>query len=139
MANTLIQEVYDYEVAEFAGDPVATIVPSTNESDYRTTSENRRIYAFKIELWVKRGGARDDKETEDVLTELVDSVLDDFDKYYTLGSGSPGSALVLPTGYIMIRTQAMPSTWFYSNRETLYRGAEIMIKCEVDVDVTQIS
>lgn len=138
-ANTLIQEVYDYEVAEFGGDPAVTITPSANESDYRTTSENRRVYAFSIQLWVKRGAPRNDKSAEDALTELIDSVLDDFDKYYTLGSGSPGSALVLPTGYTMIRTHAAPSSWFYSNREALYRGAEIILKCEVDVDVQLIS
>lgn len=138
-ANTLIQQIYDYEVAEFAGDPAATIVPSSNESDYRSTLHNRRIYAFTLQLWVKRGGARTDKQAEDVLTELVDSVLDDFDKYYTLGVGSPGAALVLPTGYTMVRLQAMPSAWMYSDRETLYRGTEITIKIEMDVDVTLIS
>jgi hypothetical protein len=74
-----------------------------------------------------------------VLIDLVDSVLDDFDRYYTLGSGSPGSALITPTGYTMIRLQALPSAWFYSARETFYRAAEITIKCEMDVDVTAIS
>jgi len=139
-ANTLIQSVYDYEVAEFSDDPVATITPSTNESDYRTTTANRRIYAFTLMLWVKRGGDyRDDRQAENVLTDLVDSVLDDFDRYYTLGTGSAGSALVLPTGYTMIKVEAMPSAWFYSNRETFYRGAEINIRVQVDVDVTQIS
>lgn len=138
-ANTLIQEVYDFEVAEFGGDPVVTVIPSANEGDYHTTSENRRVYAFSVQLLVKRTDPRSDQEAERVLTDLVDSVIDDFDKYYTLGTGSPGSALVLPTGYTMIRTHAMPSVWFYSNRETLYRGAEIIIKCELDVDVNLIS
>lgn len=138
-ANTLLQEVYDFEVTEFGGDPGATLVPSTNEADYRTTSENRRIYAFTINLWVKRGEPRSDAEAEAVLTDLVDSVLDDFDKYYTLGTGSPGDALVLPSGYTMIKVQALPSAWWYSGRETVYRGAEINVKCELDVDVTLIS
>lgn len=138
-ANTLLQEVYDYEVEEFGGDPAATIVASENESDYRTTIHNRRIYSFKINLWVKRGEQRGDQEVEAVMTDLVDSVLDDFDKYYTLGSGSPGAALVLPTGYTMVRVEAMPSRWAYAQRETFYRVAELIIRCEVDVDVTLIS
>lgn len=139
-ANSLIQDVYDYEVSEFGADPCATVVPSANESDYRNTTQNRRIYAFSVRLWVKRAGpSRDDKKAEDILTDLVDSVLDDFDHYYTLGSGSPGSALVVPTGYTMIRVEALPSSWFYVDRETLYRGAEILIKCHVDVDVTRIT
>lgn len=138
--NDLIQDVYDYEVDNFGSDPCATVIASTNEGDYRTTTNNRRVYAFQVQLWVKREGAqRGDKRAEDILTDLVDSVLDDFDRYYTLGTGSPGSALVLPTGYTMIMVEALPSAWFYSNRETLYRGAEITIKCHVDVDVTLIS
>lgn len=139
-ANDLIQDVYDYEVSEFGADPCATVVPSANESDYRTTTSNRRIYAFNVQLWVKRTGTnRSDKKAEDILTDLVDTVLDDFDRYYTLGTGSPGSALVLPTGYTMIMVEALPSSWFYSNRETLYRGAEITLRVHMDVDVSLIT
>lgn len=138
-ANNLIKTVYDYEVAEFAGDPVATVTASVNESDYRTTTANRRVYAFQVMLWVKRGDPRSDQEAENVLTDLLDTVLDDFDRYYTLGTGSPGAALVLPTGYTMIKVEALPSAWVYSNRETLYRGAEINVRVEMDVDVTLIS
>lgn len=138
-ANTLIQQVYDYEAVEFSGDPAVTIMPVTNEAGYRTTIHNKRIYAFKLEIWVKRGDVRTDKEAEDVLTGVVDSVLDDFDKYYTLGTGSPGAALVLPTGYSMIMVEALNGPWGYANRETLYRVAEITIRCVIDVDVTLIS
>lgn len=139
-ANTLIQQIYDFEAAEFSGDPACTIVPSANESDYRTTTHNRRIYAFTIRLWVKRTDPpRTDAEAEAVLTDLVDTVLDDFDRYYTLGSGSPGSALSLPVGYTMIKVEALPAQWGYAERETLYRVAEINIRCHVDVDVTLIT
>lgn len=138
-ANDLIQRVFEYETAEFNDDPVATIVASSNESDYRTTVANRRVYAFTVRLWVKRGGVRSEQQAENVLYELVDSVLDDFDRYYTLGTGSPGNALQLKTGYTMIKVEALPSAWFYTNRETLYRGAEISVRCVMDVDVTNIS
>lgn len=138
-ANALFQEVYDYEVQTFNGDPVATVQPSANESDYRSTSDNRRIYAFSLQLWVKRGGTRTDKQAEDTLTDLVDSVIDDFDRYFTLGQGSPGT-LTMPSGYLIVRVQATPSAWFYSNRETgiLYRAAEVILRVEVDVDVFNI-
>jgi hypothetical protein len=139
-ANTRISAVYDYEADNFSVDPVAVVVASSNDSDYRTTTANRRVYAFSIQLWVKREGQyRDDKTAEDVLTDLVDSVIDDFDRYYTLGTGSPGSALVLPTGYTMIKVEALPSEWFYGTREALYRAATINIRCHMDVDVTLIS
>lgn len=139
-ANSLIEDVFDYEASEFTTDPCATVIASSNDSDYRTTTSNRRIYAFQVQLWVKRDGQyRDDKKAEDVLTDLVDSVLDDFDRFYTLGTGSPGAALSLPTGYTLIMVEALPSAWFYSNRQTLFRGAEITIKVHMDVDVTLIS
>lgn len=139
-ANNLIRKVYDYETDSFTKDPSCTIVASSSESDYRSNIHNRRIYAFTIQLWVQRGGElRSDKEAEDVLIDLMDTVVDDFDRYYTLGTGSPGAALVLPTGYTMVKVEALPSAWFYSNRNTLYRGAEIIIKCHVDVDVTLVS
>lgn len=137
--SDLLQSVFNYEAAEFAGDPVAIVTASSNESDFRSTTQNRRVYAFTIQLWVKYTEPRDAKKSEEVLTDLVDSVLDLFDKYYTLGTGSPGSALVLPAGYTMIRTQALPSSWLYTERETTYRGAEIILKCELDVDVTAIT
>lgn len=138
--NNLIQDVFDYEVDNFSSDPCATVMASANESDYRTTTANRRIYAFSVQLWVKRGGpSRSDQTAEGVLTDLIDTVLDDFDRYYTLGTGSPGAALVLPTGYTMIKVEALPSAWFYANREGLYRGAEIIIRVQMDVDVTLIS
>lgn len=138
-ANNLLKEVYTYEAQSFNGDPVATITPSANDSDYRTTSENRRVYAFSLQIWVKRGEPRDEKEAEETLTDLVDSVLDDFDKYFTLGQGSPGT-LTLPTGYLIIKVRATPSSWFYATREPgiLYRAAEVRLQVEVDVDVFNI-
>jgi hypothetical protein len=141
-ANTLFQEVYDYEVQDFGGDPVATIQPSANESDYRSTSDNRRMYAFSLQLWVKRGykdSNRNEKQAENTLTDLVDSVVDDFDRYFTLGQSSTGT-LALPSGYQIVKVQATPSAWFYANREpgVLYRAAEVILRVEVDVDVFNI-
>lgn len=138
-ASGLFQQVFTYEPVNFAGDPVAVILPSVNEGDYRTTAENTRIYAFSIKLLVKMGDPKDLETVEDTLTDLVDSVLDDFDRYYTLGTGSPGSALVLPTGYTMVRLYSIPSAWFYEERETTYRGAEIQMRVVMDVNVNQIS
>lgn len=131
-ANTLIQEVYDYEHERFNGDPAVTLTPSSNESDYSTTTENERVYAFKILIFVDRT-ARGDTDSERIMRALVDSVLDDLDKNYTL------SGIVANTGYTMLYTEAMPSMWGYVERENIYRVAEITVRCHLDVDVTQIS
>jgi len=139
-ANTLIQEVYDYEPSNFGGDPVATLVPSSNESDYSTTAENERVYAFMLTLWIKRTDKpNDEAKVEAMMRELVDSVLDDLDKSYTLGAGTPGDSLVSKTGYDMLYMEASPSSWVYTDRETLYRGAEIDLRIHFDVNVNLIN
>lgn len=131
-ANTLIQEVFDWEVEKFTGDPVATLTPSANEAHYSTTTDNRRIYAFIIRLFVERT-SRKDQDAERIMTTLVDSVIDDIDKNYTL------TGIVPPTGYTMLFVEATPASWGYVGREEVYRAAEIVVKCHVDADVSLIS
>jgi hypothetical protein len=131
-ANTAIADVYDHEAEEFKGDPVALVTASGNESDYLTTTENARIYAFNIRLMVDRT-ARDDHEAERVLRELVDTVVDDFDKNYTL------SGIVNPTGKTFMNLEALPSEWGYIEGQVIYRFADITLKCKVLVDVNLIS
>lgn len=130
--NTLIQEVWDYEVEKFVGDPVVTVTPSVNESDYDTTEENVRIYAFTLRVFINRS-VRQKGAADEVMRGVVSSILDDFDKNYTLTGISP------PTGYTFINVFAVPSTWGYVNREAEYRVAEITLRCRVSVDLTAIS
>lgn len=134
---TKIAEVYNFESSVFRGDPTATITCSGNTGDYRTTSENIRTYAYTIRLWVEQN-KRTDQQAEAVLADLQDDVLNMFDKYYTLGAGSPGTPLLPPTGYTMIRVQATPAAWFWVDRGGAYRMAEVTVRCEIDVDVTLI-
>lgn len=131
-ANVLIQEWYNFEVGELNGDPAAIVTPDDNDSSYSTFSSNERIYAFNLKLLVSRSG-RPLNETDKVMRDLVDSVLDDFDKDYYF------SGLSTPLGYTMINVFATPSKWGYSGREDEYRIAEVMIKCRVDIDVTKIT
>lgn len=138
-ANPLIQQVYNYEAAEFSGDPAVTIVAQGNDGEWRSTTQNKRPYDFLVRVWVKRGETRNDQQAEDVMTDVVSSILDDFDKFYTLGTGSPGAALVLPTGYTMVRVEALKGERLYAERETTYRVADITVRCIMDVDVTLIS
>ncbi len=131
-SNELISEVYTYEAGQFKGDPVAIIVPSSNEGDYETNSENVRIYAFNILLFVKRTQPRDVSTAEEVIRELVDSVINEFDKDYML------NGLPVPTGYTFINVFAAPSSWGYSGGEDEYRVCEINLTCRVCVDLNLI-
>lgn len=135
--NTLIKEVHKWEVEEFHGDPACTIVPSENANDYQTNEENVRVYVFSVKLFVNRtitpAGKDPKSEADRKLRNLVDSVLDDFDKNYTL------TGLVNPTGYTFINLFAMPSAWGYSGREDEFRSCEVLVRCRVSVDLSAIS
>lgn len=130
-ANTLLQEVWSYEVEKFEGDPVATVTPSGNEGDYNTTEENVRLYSFNIRLFVNRT-IRTKKKADEVLTDLIDSIIDDFDKDYAM------SGIVNPTGYTFINSFVLPSKWGYAGREDEFRVGELLLKCRVSVDLTSL-
>jgi len=136
-ANTLIGEVFSFEVEEFKNDPTCTVTPSENSSDYNTTEENVRIYAFNVRLFVNRTvlvSGKDTKyEADRKMRNLVDSVMDDFDKQYYL------SGIVNPTGYTFINLFATPSMWGYAGRESEFRFCEIKLQCRVSVDLNAIS
>jgi len=52
--DALAEEIYEYEEGQFKGFPAITITPSNNESDYHTTNENERIYAFNVRCYIPR-------------------------------------------------------------------------------------
>lgn len=133
-ANTLIQEVYDYEVSDFNGQPAVVIVPSDSEGEYSNTIDNERIYAFSVFVFVARAKEYyTDEKCDVVMRSLVDSILDDFDKNWQL------TGLVVPTGYSMLYMESAPSMWGYANREMVYRMAEIKLRVHIYVDTTVIT
>ena len=130
--NDLLQRVYDYETSESDGFPFATITPSANESDYASTTENRRTYAFNIRLFAERAGQTSAGPADLAMRELVDSTLDLLDSNYTL------SGTTAKTGYTVMFSRATPSIWGYAGGKMEYRVAEIKIQVIVLVDVNEI-
>ncbi len=128
-----VQEAYDYEEANLAGTPAVSITASDNESDYATTTENQRIYAFDIRCFVKRANPVSDRNAEIATRQLVDAVLNKLDKNYQL------SGIVNTSGHEFLFMRAAPSAWGYAGREDEYRVAEIKVKCHVYVDTTVIT
>ena len=112
--------------------PSATVTPSENSSDYNTTEENVRIYAFNIRVYVNMKSFGQ-KDADRILRKCVGAIIDDFDKDCTF------TGLVCPTGYCFINVFAMPSSWGYSEREDIYRVAEIAVRCRVSVNINTIS
>jgi len=132
--NEFLQTTYDFEIANTDSTPFASITPSANESEYHSTNENERVYAFLIRLYVMRGsGAGNEKDAEDAMRQLVDSVLDDLDKNDRL------NGLDTKTGYCFILMEAAPSAWGYAGRENMFRVAEILLNIRYTVDVDAIS
>jgi len=131
--NTLLSDVFDYEKIQTDTDPYAIIVPSGNESDFGTTEENVRTYAFKVMVFVSRK-IRSEKEAERVMRTLIDSIIDDYDKDYTLeGVGVPEK-----TGHTFLQVFASPSAWGYVGEEEQYRVATIELTCLTSVDLNNI-
>lgn len=132
-SNVLIEDTYDYEEIQTDSDPFAVIVPSGNDSDYLTTQENIRIYAFKVMIFVSRK-IRSKKDADKVMRNLVDSVINDFDKDYTLETaGVPTKA-----GNTFLQVFAAPSAWGYALPEDDYRVATINLTALVSVDLNNI-
>ena len=131
--NNLIQHVQDFEDIVADSDPFVTIVPSGNTSAYETTEENVRVYAFKVMVFVSRTD-RSKGDADRVLRGLVDSIIDDYDKDYTLETiGVPSK-----TGYTFLQVFAAPSAWGYALPEDEYRIATIDLTALVSVDLNNI-
>lgn len=132
--NDKVANGYDYEAVQLDASPVYTLTPSVNESDYVTTTENRRVYAFMLRLFVERqSGATEEYTAEAAMRELVDEVLDDLDKNHRL------SGMDTKPGYCYLYMEAAPSVWGYAGREAEYRMAEVVIRLHFDIDVNVIS
>lgn len=116
--------VFDYEpeIDGITQDPFATVIPSGNASDYGSTSENRRTYAFKVRIFIERN-TRGNSAADTLLRTIIDALINAFDQDITLG----GNALMV---------LAAPSEWGYVQGAKEYRTAEINIQAKVWFDTT---
>lgn len=132
-ATERFAQVEMYEIEQFSGSPVAVITPSSNENDYYSNSENVRIYAFKIDIYVNRStsptGTKVEVEADRIMRNLLDDVMDSCDRDYLM------EGLEQPAGYTFINMFALPSAWGYSGRDDEYRVATINVKCRVIIDI----
>lgn len=132
---TKIQSFYNFEASNIEGSPALTLTPSANESEYSSTTENRRVYAFVVRLYVDRpsSGNAAEQTAEKTMRDLVDTVLDRLDVNHQL------SNIAAQSGYSFLFMEATPSRWGYAGRENIMRVAEINVRLHFDVDVTVIS
>ena len=129
-----IQEVSNVPKVKFAGYPAVHIVPSDNESDYETTTENVRTYAFNVRIFYETK----DTSMEDAfsaLEEVVDSVLDLFDQEDQKSSSLRVIGVDLPTGYTFLNIWSAPSFCGELPGEQLIM-AQISIRDRISNDAT---
>ena len=131
-----IQETFIYEKEQFKGTPSVTITPSSNESEFESTRDNERIYAFSVKVYVNRtvapAGNDVDYWADKRLRIIVDELLNNLDSNYTL------TGITNPPGYTFINLFATPSVWGYAGREDEFRVADIAVRARVLVDVNTI-
>lgn len=128
-----IQEVAATPSLEFNGYPAAYIVPSDSTSDYETTTENERAYAFLIRVFYETkdtGLAAALARLEDVVDNVIDKV-DDEDKLYT----GRTIGLNLPAKYTFLAISAAPSVWGQLPSQNLV-FAEIKVTVRISFDAT---
>ena len=129
-----IQETASYPKMKFGGYPAATVTPNENDSDYETNTENIRNYSFMVRIFyeTKHSGI---SSAITALEEVVDSVIDVFDKEDLKGSSSRTVGISLPTGYTFINIWASPSAWFELPEEELIY-AQVVVRIRVSIDIT---
>lgn len=129
-----IQEVVNVPKIKFDGYPAAHIIPSDNEADYETTTENVRTYAFMVRIM-------DETKKQSLenamlsLEEVVDALLDKFDQEDLKGSSSRTVGVSLPTGYTYLNIWAAPSSFGEIPGEQLIT-AQISVRVRISRDIT---
>ncbi len=91
---TKIDEVFGYPEPKPTKLPYATVEGLSNESEYADTSDNLRVYKFRIKVFYSRTidetNSGDLENAELAVLRVVDDLLSDFDSNYTLGGACDG-------------------------------------------------
>lgn len=130
----LFVEVSGTPKLDFSGYPAVYVVQSDNSSDYDTTTENERNYAFVIRIFysTKSLGVASALSR---LEQTVDAVLDAIDKDSIKPVGTRVVGVSMPTGYTWINTFAVPSSFGEVDGEQLLT-AEIRVRVRVLFNIT---
>lgn len=131
--NTLA-EVSPTPKVQFNAYPSAHVVPSDNDSDYETTAENVRQYAWTVRVFyeTKNGGI---ENAYTALEQVVDAVVDLFDQEDLKTGNNRTVGVGLPANYTYLNIFAVPSRWAEVPEVELLM-AEIIIRVRISVDVT---
>jgi hypothetical protein len=108
-----IQEVASFEKATFTGFPAVSVVHVGNQNAFFTTASNERIFQFAVTAFIEiervpylmETGESQREKAEAAMGELVDSLLDCFDRFYQV------NPTTLPQVHFL---EAVPAEWGYA-------------------------
>jgi len=129
-----LQEVSQTPKIKFNGYPAAHIVNSENSGDYETTSENIRTYAYVVRVFYETNQTTMENAIL-ALEDVVDTVIDTFDKEDLKGSTTRTIGIGLPEGYTFLNIFANPGKWGVLSEDQLIM-AEITVKIRISVDIS---
>lgn len=130
---TEIHEVSNSPKLDFSGYPGVYVIPSDVTSDYETTIENTRVYAFIVRVFYET------KETTvaialDNISSAVDAIVDAIDQEDKKNAGRT-IGVSMPADYTYLAVMATPSLWGQLPNENLIMG-EIRVRVLVSFDAT---
>ena len=132
--SSYLAEVSQAPKIKFNNYPSAHVVPSDNDSDYETNTENIRSYAFVIRVF----DTSKDQGVENAMLaieEVLDELLDMFDQEDLKPASTRLVGVNLPSNYTYINLWAVPGTWGEVPEEQLLM-AEIRVSVRLSVDIT---
>ena len=115
---------YGYDKSTLEKYPAVVVVPSDNEADYGSSTNDKVVFVFKARIYYLFKGETAGADAETALETIVDELLSTFRERNVLGDACDW---VEPT----------PSIWEYEVRgEAVYRIAEVGLKCVKYVSIT---
>ena len=122
-----IQEVFDYPTMEFKGYPATVVVTDRLESAFETTTQNRRVYIFKVFVF-QQTKVMGLQKARRIIEGVVDDIIEAFDKDQLL------SGISLPSNEAMIISYPLLSGIYADDEEKFIIG-ELEIKVVVSFDI----
>lgn len=128
-----LEVVYPSPKFKPSGYPFAFIARSGNESDYQSTQDNMRVYAFKV--WVITQFDVDSFETaDDLMYDCIDAIINKLDEQESPTSDRE-MANNLASQYTLAAVEAAPTNSVSDEVEKLI-AVEVTVRCKVLVDLT---
>jgi len=122
---SVIQEVHDYPTESFGGFPAAVVKSTGNESEFQSTTDNKRIYTFTVYL-IDEIESENVRQSRRVIRGVVDDVMTSFDQDQLL------SGVDLPNNESMLFVRpALSEIW----EEPEYVVAELNISVMVQFNI----